>query len=278
MTIYIYGAGPIALQISQNLQDLTDKVFLISSKKSTLSEGIQYFRSLSYGNLESTESISENDVCIITTRIDLIGPRNKNLMFNDLHFLSKSQVRFMNLSSVAVYGSSPNLRSEEMEPKPNSQYGEEKLKIERELNTFIPQNQITHLRVANLFGLTSFNDLTNNTAIKVRDNEIIHSPTVNCFRDFVPFDDFSTFVRDWVNDSVGCSGLLNFATGNSISVADWIGEIGLHFNCAPNVVSDLTESLPLSFLSNLKLNEVWGKNFKDQKQHLNRYLRRFRAS
>lgn len=272
VTIYVFGAGNIGIRISQISGN---KVIQISSKNLNNIEDNLNIHRIPYGNLHLVKSVQPSDTCIITTRIDLMTHQHKELLFKDLYFLSKHRIRFMHLSSVAVYGSSSNLKTEESLPEPITNYGKVKLFVENELNQMISPSEITHLRVANLFGLKEFNDLTNSAIAKIQSKQPIHLPIMNCQRDFVPIAHFMDFIGKWINETLSCSGPLNFASGNSVSVREWINKISLFFDVSPEIIYDLQETLPLSIVDNRKLKKIWGENPTDQNFHLLDYLKKF---
>jgi nucleoside-diphosphate-sugar epimerase len=275
MGVFIFGAGTIGVQISKRLQGSQKVNTLISSKFFEDSHSELNSRRIPYGNLHKMKMVSEKDTCIVTTRVDLINEVDKEMMFRDLEYLSQSGLRFLNLSSVAVYGSSANLVSEEVSPNPNNEYGMGKLNVEKELSSFISPDRLTHLRVANLFGLTKFKDITNTAALTFQSEATFHVPIKDCKRDFVPFDDFASFIQDWIDEEFKSSGVLNFSTANSIAVADWVNEIGNHFGISPKIICDLEETLPLSLVNNEKLKSIWGRPFSNQMTSLHRYLTQF---
>lgn len=275
MSVFVFGAGTIGVQISKRLQKALQENTLVSSKFPK--DGLPDLNSnrTFYGNLRKMKIVSEKDTCIITTRIDLIDEVDKELMFRDLDYLSQSGVRFLNLSSVAVYGSTANFVSEEVSAKPNNNYGAGKLNIEKELSRIIPPDRLIHLRVANLFGLVRFKDITNTAALAFQSETTFHAPNRNCKRDFVPFIDFALFIQDWIDEEINSSGILNFSTGNSIEVVDWVNEIARHFGISPKIICDMEEVLPLSLVNNDKLKSVWRKPFSSQTIYLHEYLDQF---
>ena len=275
MSVFILGAGIVGVQISKRLQNSHKEITLISSKFREDGLSDLNFQRTSYGNLHKMEIVSEKDTCIITTRMDLMDEVDKELMFRDLDYLSQSGLRFLNLSSVAVYGSSANSVSEEVSAKPNNKYGVGKLNAEKVLSSIISSDRLIHLRVANLFGLTRFKDITNTAAVTFQSENTFHAPIKDCKRDFVPFDDFASFIHDWIDEEIKASGVLNFSTANSIAVVDWVNEIGNHFGISPKIICDIEENLSLSLVNNEKLKSVWGKPFSNQITSLHQYLDQF---
>ena len=274
MALFIFGGGPIADQILRKCQIINRDIFLVSSRFLGKYQNEKNLRQLTYGDLDSTLYSNQDNLCLLTTRMDLVDSSIRTTIMKDLRSLSRLDTKFMNLSTVAVYGSSSQFKNEDSEPNPQSKYGIDKLRIEGELDHFISPNRITHLRIANLFGLEDFKDLTNTAITHFREGRTLHLPLMECYRDFVPFEIFSDFILDWILERIVCSGPLNFSTGKSIPVAEWTTEIGKYFVSAAEVIRDLDETLPLSFVDNRKLLNIWGERFLDEKIFLRNYLDR----
>jgi dTDP-4-dehydrorhamnose reductase len=273
MTICILGAGAIGTSISKSLSPKSSGVHLCSSKDLIEDEafGSKIF-SHKYGQITKIASTREIKKCILTTRIDLLSKENENLIFEDIKSLASMGCEFINLSSVSVYGSSLFPKNESAQLNPVNKYGEMKIKIETLLNEIIPEEKLTHLRIANLYGNVGFNDLTNKTLLHLlKDRELTISSNY-CLRDFISYKDLEVFVEDWISDRVNSQGIINFASGTSISIEDWIGMIGKITNRNIKYRKGFAEQLQYSVIDHQKLQNAWNRTLTDSKVGLAEYI------
>ena len=273
MKVCILGLGVIGNSLVQFLSSKSIEIHLSTSRpKHLFNSPDNKVHAYQYGQISRLENKIVIDKCIITTRIDLLTEEQQSSLYDDIKSLNSIGCEFINLSSVAVYGSSLLPRKEEADLNPVNAYGEMKAKIEISLDRIIQNENLTNLRIANLFGKKGFDDLTNKALNSFRDNEKVDIPNNHNLRDFIFYNDLEIFLLDWIFNVVRSHGNLNFATGVSVSTEDWINSIGRITNISPEIGRGIAEPLQYSVIDVQKLKRVWNKPFTDTNLGLIEYI------
>jgi nucleoside-diphosphate-sugar epimerase len=273
MTIFIFGAGPIGLNLKDHYVKSGYEVFVFSSTQPHANE---LYPSpgmfLRYGEIKKLKQPNSNDSCVVTTRIEKLEMPLRKKMVEDLKFLDSHNVRILNISSVSVYGNSCTRVTENLDPNPTNNYGIEKLEAEKILSKALSPDTFVNLRVANLYGLPGFNDLTNIAIDKLRKQEVILLPRKPCHRDFVSISDLYELLLSWSSGKVQLIGAVNFSTGNSVLLHEWIKILASILSRPVNTSFELEENFQDSFIANEKLMKVWTYTFSDSSSQLSKYL------
>ena len=271
MNVCILGAGTIGHSLMRSLISDSNKIYLSSSRGKIQDNSFNNrVFSYQYGEIAKIENIIEK--CIITTRIDLLTKEQESLIYDDIKSLASIGCEFINLSSVSVYGSSLLPRDEEAEFNPVNKYGEMKMKIEITLSEIIQDEKLLNLRIANLFGKRGFTDLTNKTLNYLQNNQKINIPSNHNLRDFIYYNDLEIFIEDWIFNRFRSYGNMNFASGISVSIEDWVKSIGKAINRSPQFKKDFEEPLQYSVIDDQKLKKVWSKSITDSNVGLIKYV------
>jgi dTDP-4-dehydrorhamnose reductase len=273
MNVCILGVGTIGHSLMQSLTSNSNEIYLSSSRKYT-GDNLYNNRVISYQYGEIAKIVNDIEVekCIVTTRIDLLTKEQESLIYDDIKSLASIGCEFINLSSVSVYGSSLLPKNEDAEFNPVNKYGEMKMKIEITLSEIIQDEKLLNLRIANLFGKKGFTDLTNRTLNYLQNNQKINIPSNHNLRDFIFYNDLEIFIEDWVLNRFRSYGNMNFASGISVSVEDWIKSIGKATNRSPEFGKEFEEPLQYSVIDHQKLKKVWKKSITDANLGLIKYV------
>ena len=273
MSICVLGAGTIGTSLVQSLKTKCGEIHLGTLKEGlepeTFIKDIQFHK---YGQIHKVENVIEISKCVITTRIDLLPVEQKKLIFDDIKSLASNGCEFINLSSVSVYGSSKFPRNEFSELNPINSYGLMKMNIELDLIKIIPNVKLTNLRVANLYGMRGFPDLTNTVFSHLRNNREMTIPNNTNLRDFIFYKDLEVFLEDWIFNRFYIYGALNFASGKSVSIEDWVNLISKVTGKEAYYRKDFSEQLAYSVIDNMKLKETWNYPLTDMNQGLVEYF------
>ena len=258
MKIYLIGAGNIGRAFHARLGTEYGVVHLVSSlrfnrKKVSESEPLR----IHYGELSSLVSNQPDLKCIITSRIDKLSDMDRNALYLDLKQLDKCGANFLNLSSVAVYGSSKYPRNEYSELKPVNEYGKNKVDVEEAIMNIVNPKRLLNLRIANLYGVAGFKDVTNAAIAAGQGNKSIAIPLNDTFRDYVSYADLEQFMLDWITNNSQTHGAVNFASGVSRSVSEWIEILNNFTGMDISVTRGLDEPLQYSFIDAKRLKENW---------------------
>jgi nucleoside-diphosphate-sugar epimerase len=202
----------------------------------------------------------------------MLDVKTKSKLFESLVDLLQKGSHVLNFSSVAVYGDSSSSRKEDDFPNPINSYGFRKLETEKELIDLAFPDLITNLRISNLFGLSSFEDFTNTAHATIRKGEILHIPKSVTYRDFIPVNRLFLFVEFWINSETKTGQILNFASGQSVSLRGWAGYIADTLKKPLNLRSDLNTDFSDSFIDNTLLSKIWTAHFVEPKLVLESYV------
>ena len=190
MKILFLGYGPIAIELCKKIYsaDQTIEFNAISRFKNERTNfSVIRINSL----IESVKNLDFNtfDIVINSWR-SIEGPEmsQKMLILQKISQSKKKPSMFLNLSSVAVYGSNEKIVHEDSKLNPINKYGRDKLFIEETLNTIFNQNYI-NLRISNVFGLLEFSDFIN-ACIKsyLRKETLTITNPSDTSRDFIHID------------------------------------------------------------------------------------------
>jgi hypothetical protein len=270
--IYLFGAGNIGKAFHSRLGTEFEDVYLVSSgrferKKVIEGENLP----VHYGELSSSVSNQQDLKCIITSRVDKLSDSDQNALFSDLQQLDKRGADFLNLSSVAVYGTSKNPRNEYSEIMPVNEYGKNKVKIEEAIMNIVNPKRLLNLRIANLYGDAGFNDVTNAAIAAGHGNKSIPIPLNDTFRDYVSYRDLEQFMLDWITNNSQVHGSVNFASGVSRSVSEWIEILKNLTGMDISVTRSFDEPLQYSFIDAKRLQEIWPKKLLEPSDGLRLY-------
>jgi len=246
-------------------------------------------------SLRSSEKMDSRDATV-QTRKDFIDSRNRisihtlivsaktNLWHNkndlDQLFLKArdcgvSQVILF--SSGSVYGESADFCSEDSRLEPVNAYGNHKLLEEvKVVDIFQGKAQILVLRISNVYGDPTFDDIINRCIKSVK--EVI--PLVvysggTLTRDFIYIEDLTKILGQLIQSELS-SGLeyLNVSSGIGISIAEVVTQIGdiLSADIKQSDVSRPTGVVKNSILDNLKLKEKVSFKLHTLEEGLTKYI------
>ena len=275
MTIFIFGAGTIGITLAEYFQKHNIEVQLFSNQK--VLNRVTSFNPLSvkqYGNLSTTSPLNENASAIVTTRIDLLDQNSKTKIYQDIQFLLRRKIPVMNFSSVAVYGDSQEFKSELAAANPVNQYGFSKLNIEKILASLEGTENLTNLRISNLFGLAGFEDFTNLSIVRIYRGEALRIPFQQCTRNFIDVLLLFKFLHHWVETKVNLPLYLNFASNRSCLLTDWASTIAETLQRELIFERSFEEQLVNSHIDNSLLRRFWPEPFPDSNDLLREYLNR----
>jgi nucleoside-diphosphate-sugar epimerase len=275
MTIFVFGAGTIGLALEKYFHKHNVEVQLFSNQKElnriTVSNPLSV---QSYGNLSTTSPVIQNASAIVTTRIDLLDQNSQTKIYQDIQFLLRSKIPVMNFSSVAIYGDSEEFKSELATADPVNLYGHSKLNIEKILASLEGAENLTNLRISNLFGLAGFGDFTNLSILRIRRGEALNIPFGECSRDFIDVFFLFKFLHHWVETRVNLPLYLNFASNRSCLLTDWASTIANTLNRKLILERSFQEQLVNSHIDNSLLSQFWPERFPDSNDLLREYINR----
>jgi nucleoside-diphosphate-sugar epimerase len=273
MNICILGGGTIGKSLAQSLSDNSNQVYLGSAReKRQIDSFPDQVHSYNYGQISDSQSGIDFEKCIITTRIDLLSDKQRARIYSDIKSLALKDCEFVNLSSVAVYGSSIFPRDENADLKPVNEYGEMKVKVEIVLNEIIPNKKLLNLRIANLYGNRGFNDLTNKVLNNVNATEEIIVSDIHNLRDFVYYQDLKNFLEHWIYNKISCQGNMNFASGVSCTIENWLEQISQITKLKYFYKKGFPEQLAYSVIDIRMLENVWNRPLTNSKIGLHEYV------
>ncbi|MEM7650450.1 MAG: sugar nucleotide-binding protein [Pseudomonadota bacterium] len=133
--------------------------------------------------------------------------------------IQNSDARYIMLSSRLVYGDTEHL-SEHEEPEPNTPYGHNKFKIEKNLYDILGNERLCILRCSNIFGYelgrkSFFGYMLGSLK---EQNKIIFNMSADTQKDFMPVETLSEILISI--ESKQLIGLYNLGSGFSIACGD----------------------------------------------------------
>jgi nucleoside-diphosphate-sugar epimerase len=248
MQIHILGYGPITERLYSELRKIS-KVSIYSSVQVHLDQNL----AKKYDELLKIK-ISPDDVFIVAWReLPLSGEIKYNVLRHLEESLSDRNV-LIYLSSVAVYGQSEQICTEETPPVPINNYGKTKLQLEVFFEHHF-RSKLCFLRISNVFGHHGFNDVVNKIVkAAVNDSSIDLVEPLLIYRDFIFIDRVVKAIRDMSTGFTSNKQLeiYNLSSGKSISLLDvlHIIEGNLDKKIMVNHKQVDSETIKRSFVSN----------------------------
>ena len=131
------------------------------------------------------------------------------------------KTRFINFSTVAVYGDSPVIHTESSQLNPVNFYGLEKLEIEEFIQN-VDLFDVHNLRISNVFGDVDLNDVVNRILFAAKNNsEIFLVDPSHVYRDFIHIDDLINYVIKIVDSTnMMAFDTIHIARGSSTSLLE----------------------------------------------------------
>lgn len=135
------------------------------------------------------------------------------------YVLGMPKTKLVIISSRQVYGDFP-LLSEKLDPIPTTQYGKNKLAIEKYLSKLLSPSQLTILRCSNVFGFelgrkTFFGTMLTSL---VNDGFIRFNISPDTKKDFIPVEDCCEIIYGVVSKKI--TGIFNVGSGIPINSGD----------------------------------------------------------
>lgn len=151
----------------------------------------------------------------ITLDLNTIG------MFNLAHTLVESKTRLIHISSVSVYGSAD--QCDETSPlNPETSYAVAKAAAERILSNCLDPDQLTILRLSNLYG---YGQLKGVVAYLLRslkeDQKLFFNNAGNLIRSYLHTEDCVGVIAHFISESVQ-SGIYNVVGPDQLSIVDLV--------------------------------------------------------
>jgi UDP-glucose 4-epimerase len=143
---------------------------------------------------------------------------------------SPRKTQFINFSTVAVYGDSPDIHTESSQLNPINFYGLEKLEIEEFLQS-VNFFSVHNLRISNVFGDVDLNDVVNRIILAAKNNsEIFLTDPSHLYRDFIHIDDLIHHVIKIIDSSnIMAFDTMHIARGSSTSLLELFEVCNNHF-------------------------------------------------
>jgi nucleoside-diphosphate-sugar epimerase len=209
------GYGPIAEGLIRRGKAALDAKIVVSDQLNVQPKGLD-FQLYKSGDFFKINSLELTIVLIswkeITTK--------RQFVLNELKKSLGENVLIINLSTAAIYGEGLNKNAYRSNPKPINQYGISKLQGEAIINDIF-KNQVTHLRVSNLYGSLQFHDLVTKIINSIESNsKLLVYENGTILRDYVLLDDLLDFLFLLSEDQkyrklASDFQFLDFATGHA---------------------------------------------------------------
>ena len=275
----VIGSGNIVNRLLGELHISSSKVLIVSDQMS----------------LRASKKLDSRD-SVIQTRKDFIDSRNRISIHtlivsaktnlwpneNDLdQLLRKAREcgvsRVILFSSGSVYGESVDFSSEDSRLEPVNAYGRHKLIEELKIVDFFQgQAQILVLRISNVYGDLTFDDIINRCIKSVKENNplVVYSGGT-LIRDFIYIEDLTKILGRLIHHEFS-SGLeyLNVSSGVGTSIVEVIAQIG-DILSADIKQSDMLRPAGVvknSTLDNLKLKERVSFKLHTLEEGLTKYI------
>jgi nucleoside-diphosphate-sugar epimerase len=190
-----------------------------------------------YKNIDFSDFL-KIDTVVVSVRLERLQPESKLTFFEMLRNLANvsRDIKFIILSSVAVYGHSEKICDEFSLQQGASIYAQSKIQLE---NIFIEELKDTNhviLRISNIFGIPGQDDVINNFYKGVVKENCIEVPTSDCFRDFIHVSDFFKILDLFIEGAPNLPRILNVASGQSKSIYELADDICFHLSKSPEDV------------------------------------------
>jgi hypothetical protein len=270
LKISILGSGPIPNKLAQAIQ-FDSPVKLFTSQDISI-ENVDVLNYETFINKKI-----DFDVVVIAWRGIPSKESEKGKVLEHLVRNIPNTGLILNLSSVAVYGSNPEISSEITIPRPINTYGHSKYDLELYLNTFA-ESKVCNLRISNVFGDPSFTDVLNSIldgAVKAKSINLVSPSVVS--RDFISMVTLIEILKHIisVSNNLPRREVINISSGVSITlsallnfVEDLRGSKLLHHELP--LSDDLIEQ---SLVSNKKMTSFLNYDIDSQSIEMQRYIR-----
>lgn len=220
MNVLFLGYGPIASRFI----DLSLENGALENANILTSQVITKFPS----NTNAIEKfnislLKDTDVIINSWKSISNEKSQRRNLLQEIAKNKSNSTTFLNLSSVAVYGEANKIRYEDSETSPLSEYGIEKLKIEKYLEC-IQMFGTINLRISNVFGDSRFFDFIN----KLVESYLTQKPLAisdpsETYRDFISINKVSNVLNELVlrkmDFNTKANFSLNLCQGESLSLS-----------------------------------------------------------
>lgn len=275
MAVHILGYGPITDRLSETLSESFKTIVYSENEQILITE-----KARPYTDFLGLD-VTPKDIFILAWRS---LPKDNDEKFLVLNFLKKNLTNenlFIYLSSVAIYGESDSICSEDSEAKPINSYGESKLELERHLEMHLCANRF-FFRISNVFGDVHFDDFVNRAA-KSAIFEIpieVNDPS-EIFRDFISIENVVKCLEAVVSSPNRFSSrrIFNISSGKSTSLSELICMIerATGKNLEIIVSKPNEEIIKRSFISNSSIFRILGTEQLDNFELLQKYLLTFNS-
>lgn len=270
MKLSILGAGPISNKLAQVVRDnLLVEVF---TSQEILIDGIEVFKYETF-----TSQIIDSDVVILAWRgLPCPGSEKAEVLKHLVQNISPTSI-IINLSSVSVYGQNPSINYETKIPKPINPYGQSKLDLEIYLDTYA-SSKVCNLRISNVFGHPSFNDVLNRILEGARNGVKVElvSPTA-VSRDFISIDTFVEILKQMLSLSKALQRreVINVSAGKSMTLHELLNlvEYSSNSNISCHEVPLRDDVIKQSLISNLRIMELLNYKVSSQTLEMQNYVR-----
>ncbi len=225
------------------------------------------------------EGFQDIDVVINSWKsFDSLGKGWEIDFLGNLAKFSKSNLLFVNLSSVAVYGECKSVVDENANLNPINEYGVKKLEFEKYLkNVGLPN--LLNLRISNVFGDIRFDDFINRVhAAITQGNSIKLIQPDLVYRDFIHVEQVAKHIHELLFRPIFTSGQrsvdINLCSGSSLTLSAVVQLAEKHFQRSLSI--DLTMIEPGTILesriSNKKLIEFNGHDYSAPENQIREYF------
>ena len=284
--IILFGYGYIGKSIIKNIEKENRKITIISKNNEKLKNKNVKFIKSTFENVKKWQNcINKNDLIIFTISFYKNNNQNhKNLdkkkffsAFEKLILISNKKCisRFIFLSSASVYSlKNKRIKKESFNEIPSTNYGKEKILIEKKLKTLNDQIIKIIFRISNIFD-NNFNP-NKNFIDKLIDNKIHNrltefSGSIYDIRDFVDLDFIVKIILNSINIKLKRKyNIFNLSSGCGISYLEIINLLKYK-----NVIFNIKNKATKIILSNKKLFKNFDIYFKNPDIKLKKYLKKY---
>ena len=273
MQIHILGYGPITERLFNELSKF-HKVSIYSSMQVHLDQNVVR----EYDELLRSD-ISPDDVFIVAWReLPMLGDVKFMVLSHLEETLTNGNV-LIYLSSVAVYGQSEQICTEETPALPINSYGKTKLQLEVFFENHF-HSKLRFLRISNVFGHHGFDDVVNKTIrAAISDTPIDFVDPLLIYRDFIYIDLVVKAVLDLSIDFIAGKKLeiYNLSSGKSMRLLDLLHVIegALNKKIRVNHKQANSETIKRSFVSNHRLLNRMNLEVEDSPDLIAMYVKTF---
>lgn len=224
--VVFLGFGPIADFISKAVSDISPR-----TNQHVLTNRPIRSSLIGKTNIEISNNLDElpefdsaSVTCVIISWKTMSDFQKSNFDFFSKKFFSCNDNLLINLSSASVYGSNILPVSETSHLNPINIYGQEKLKIEKYLQTLY-SDRLVNLRISNVLSPAMGQSLAWLIAKSaLSQNSILIPPPKLIVRDYINIELVGAIILEILNYSPGKfePGNYNISSGNSITLESYI--------------------------------------------------------